>query len=89
MKPARTELPGSIEGRYMDFFPITDLEESVRQDVRRLREHPLIPKNLLLNQLIYLIEGHHKTKTKKKPEKLLGGTGGQKFHGRDADDISL
>ena len=53
MKPARTELPGSIEGRYMDFFPITDLEESVRQDVRRLREHPLIPKNLLIHGLIY------------------------------------
>ena len=52
MKPARTELHGSIEGRYMDFLPITDLEESVRQDVRRLRE-PLIPKNLLIHGLIY------------------------------------
>lgn len=37
----------------MDFLPFKDVKESVRDDVRRLREHPLIPSWVTIHGLIY------------------------------------
>ena len=37
----------------MDFLPFSDLEESVREDVRRIRENPFIPKGIPVRGFIY------------------------------------
>jgi carbonic anhydrase len=40
------EGPGSNEGDYIDWLPIKDKAGSVVSDVRRLRAHPLVPKDI-------------------------------------------
>jgi carbonic anhydrase len=44
---------GSAEGTYIDFLPFADLAQSVVDDVRRLREHPLIPDNVPIHPFVY------------------------------------
>lgn len=44
---------GSSEGRKIDWLPISDLEESVKNDVRRIRNHPLVSKTISIYGLIY------------------------------------
>ena len=36
--------PGVANSRHIDFQPITDLAESVVENVRKTRENPLVPK---------------------------------------------
>src|ERR1700729_4042019 len=38
--------PGSRAGEYIEWLPIRDQQQSVRDDVQRIREHPLVPKNI-------------------------------------------
>jgi carbonic anhydrase len=45
--------PGSSEGRYINFLTIRDLAESVREDVDRIANHPLIPKTIPVRGFIY------------------------------------
>lgn len=45
--------PGSSEGRYIKWHTITDNTASVREDVQRLRQHPLVPKNIPIYGYIY------------------------------------
>ena len=45
--------PGSVEGRYINFLTIGDLAESVVEDVRRIRAHPLVPGTIPLYGYIY------------------------------------
>jgi carbonic anhydrase len=45
--------PGSREGDYIDWLTITDQETSVVTDVRRLREHPLVPAYIPIYGYIY------------------------------------
>lgn len=47
------EGPGSTEGNYIDWLPITNLEESVVEDVRRLRSHPLVARDIAIYGYIY------------------------------------
>ena len=45
--------PGSRAGEYIEWLTIRDQEQSVRDDVQRIREHPLVPKNLAIFGYIY------------------------------------
>lgn len=45
--------PGSEEGRYIDWLTIHDQHGSVVDDVRRVRNHPLVPKNIPIYGYIY------------------------------------
>ena len=47
------EGPGSREGEYIDFLTIDNLEQSVIDDVERIRSHPLVPKNIPIYGYIY------------------------------------
>src|SRR6201997_1074918 len=38
--------PGSREGEFIEWLTIRNQEQSVRDDVQRIREHPLVPKTI-------------------------------------------
>jgi carbonic anhydrase len=45
--------PGSGEGRFINWLTISNLEASVTEDVRRIRQHPLVPANVPVYGFIY------------------------------------
>lgn len=45
--------PGSRGGDYIDWLTITDQAESVTEDVRRIRTHPLVPASIPIYGYIY------------------------------------
>jgi carbonic anhydrase len=45
--------PGSHEGDYVDWLTIIDQVESVTADVRRIKEHPLVPNSIPVYGYIY------------------------------------
>ena len=45
--------PGSLEGQYVNFLPFKDLEESVVEDVQRIRGHHLVPKRIPIYGFVY------------------------------------
>jgi len=45
--------PGSREGEFIEWLTIRNQEHSVRDDVQRIREHPLVPKNIAIYGYIY------------------------------------
>lgn len=45
--------PGSNEAGYIDWLTIKDQAVSVTDDVRRIRNHPLVPKNIPIYGYIY------------------------------------
>jgi carbonic anhydrase len=45
--------PGSREGEYIEWLTIRDQAQSVRDDVQRIREHPLVPKTIAVYGYIY------------------------------------
>jgi carbonic anhydrase len=45
--------PGSRAGEYIEWLTIRDQEQSVRDDVQRIREHPLVPKSIAIFGYIY------------------------------------
>lgn len=45
--------PGSEEGRYVDWLTIDAQDQSVRQDVARIRSHPLVPRDIAIYGYIY------------------------------------
>lgn len=45
--------PGSTEGAFIDWLTIGDLAESVCTDVRRIRTHPLVPRDIPIYGNIY------------------------------------
>lgn len=47
------EGPGSTEGEFIDWLTIRDQVESVVADVTRLRNHPLVPRDIPIYGLIY------------------------------------
>ena len=47
---------GSTEGQYINFLPFSDLEKSVVDDVRRIRNHPLVPGNIPIYGYIYNVK---------------------------------
>ena len=44
---------GSVEGDFIDWLTISNREKGVNADVRRLRSHPLVPRNLPIYGYIY------------------------------------
>lgn len=48
--------PGSREGDYIDWLTISDQVESVTEDVRRIRSHPLVPATISIYGYIYDVE---------------------------------
>ena len=47
------EGPGSTEGDYIDWLTIRNLTESVQSDVRRIRNHPLVPGDIPVYGYVY------------------------------------
>ena len=45
--------PGSREGEFIEWLAIRDQAQSVRDDVQRIREHPLVPKDIAVYGYIY------------------------------------
>jgi carbonic anhydrase len=41
------------DAREIDFLPFSDNEASVREDVERIRRHPLIPDSIPVSGFIY------------------------------------
>jgi carbonic anhydrase len=45
--------PGSAEGQYVDWLTIADQAGSVTDDVRRIRNHPLVPAGIPIYGFVY------------------------------------
>ncbi len=45
--------PGSAEGKYIDWLTIKDKETSVKEDVTRIKSHPLVPDDIPVYGYIY------------------------------------
>ena len=45
--------PGSTEAKYVDWLTIADREQSVVEDVRRIRSHPLVPPAIAIHGYVY------------------------------------
>ena len=45
--------PGSRAGEFIEWLTIANQEQSVRDDVQRIREHPLVPASLSIYGYIY------------------------------------
>jgi carbonic anhydrase len=50
------EGPGSIEGQFIDWLTIKDQAKSVLADVKRIRNHPLVPRDIAVYGYIYNVE---------------------------------
>jgi carbonic anhydrase len=48
--------PGSRQGDYIDWLTIGDQAQSVATDVERIRNHPLVPKEIPIYGYIYQVE---------------------------------
>ena len=45
--------PGSRAGEFIEWLTIRDQQQSVRDDVQRIREHPLVPNNIAIYGYVY------------------------------------
>ena len=45
--------PGSAEGAYIDWLTISDAQQSVVDDVNRIRSHPLVPGRIPIHGYLY------------------------------------
>ena len=45
--------PGSRAGEFIEWLTIRDQQQSVRDDVQRIRDHPLVPKNIAIYGYVY------------------------------------
>jgi carbonic anhydrase len=45
--------PGSTEGQFVDWLTVADQAQSVCADVRRIRDHPLVPRDIPIYGYIY------------------------------------
>jgi carbonic anhydrase len=50
------EGPGSAAGDYINWLTISNNEKSVIDDVRRIREHPLVPGRIPIHGFIYQVD---------------------------------
>ncbi len=72
---------GSSEGEYIDWLTISDQHDSVVADVRRLRNHPLVPAEIPIYGLIYDV---HSGKLLDVPEAMTIGAPMQQAWARAA-----
>lgn len=47
------EGPGSTEAQFISFLTISDLQQSVVDDVQRIGSHPLVPRDIPIYGYIY------------------------------------
>ncbi len=47
------EGPGSTEGQFVDWLTVKDQPASVTADVKRIRNHPLVPKDIAIYGYVY------------------------------------
>src|SRR6266566_4188239 len=47
------EGPGSVEGNYINWLTFSDNAKSVVEDVKRIRDHPLVPNDIPIYGYIY------------------------------------
>lgn len=59
---------GSRAGQYINFLPFNNLEQSVIDDVKTIREHPLVPKNIPIYGYIYDVKTGELIEVKKATE---------------------
>jgi carbonic anhydrase len=45
--------PGSAEAKYIDWLTISEQAQSITEDVARIKNHPLVPKNIPVYGYIY------------------------------------
>jgi carbonic anhydrase len=45
--------PGSRQGEFIEWLTIRDQEQSLRDDVERIRKHPLVPENIAIYGYVY------------------------------------
>jgi carbonic anhydrase len=45
--------PGSRAGEFIEWLTIRNQEQSVRDDVQRIREHPLVPRSIAIYGYVY------------------------------------
>src|SRR5215510_13266308 len=45
--------PGSVHGRFVKWLTFSDLEQSVVDDVARIRSHPLVPGSIPIHGYVY------------------------------------
>jgi carbonic anhydrase len=45
--------PGSAEGSYIDWLTVSNREGAVADDVRRIRNHPLVPRSIPIYGYVY------------------------------------
>ena len=45
--------PGSTEAQYIDWLTISDTAQAVVEDVRRIRQHPLVPRTIPIHGYVY------------------------------------
>ena len=48
--------PGSAAGKEIDWLTIADRDQSVVDDVRRIREHPLVPSRIPIYGYVYNVK---------------------------------
>ena len=48
--------PGTKAGDFINWLTISDQRQSVVDDVRRIREHPLVPGRIPIDGFIYQVE---------------------------------
>jgi carbonic anhydrase len=65
--------PGSPEGRYINWLTIKNQEQSVAEDVARIRNHVLVPKNIPIYGFIYDVRSG---KLVEVPEAMKAGRAG-------------
>ncbi len=51
--------PGSRAGEYIEWLTISNQEQSVRDDVQRIHEHPLVPADIAIYGYIFDVKSGH------------------------------
>ena len=60
--------PGSVDGKFIKWHTISDLAGSVVEDVMRIRNHPLVPKNIPIYGYIYDVKNGRLVEVKEATE---------------------
>src|SRR3954468_24963688 len=69
--------PGSVEGAYINFLTISNLAQSVVEDVKRIRSHPLVPGDIPIYGYIYDVRSGRLIEV---PEATRSGTASTNGH---------
>lgn len=68
--------PGSVHGHFIKWLTIPDLEQSVVEDVERIRSHPLVPRSIPIYGYIYDVRHGRLVEVKKATKAGKAGKAG-------------